>query len=290
MNHVLLKFGIRAIGFDALDAEASIARILEDDSVKERLAMIYIETPANPTNALVDIAYCAAVADTYSTADRPVKVAVDNTYMGPLWQQPLKHGADLVMYSATKYIGGHSDLIAGAVLGSKADIQRVKGLRTFLGNMCSPHTGWLLMRSLETLKVRMDQQQVNAQHIADFLRGHEKVEKVHYLGLLDAEKDQQQYVIYEKQCLGSGAMVSFDIKGGEKEAFRFLNSLKLIKLAVSLGGTESLAEHPYTMTHTDIPDAEKDRIGISDQLVRLSIGVENYEDLIADLQDAFEVV
>src|SRR5690606_211609 len=210
-----------------------------------QLAMIYLETPANPTNALVDIEVCREVGDIYQSEERDVIVVVDNTYMGPIWQHPLQHGADLVIYSATKYIGGHSDLIAGAVLGRQSLMTRVKTLRTFLGNMAGPWTGWLLMRSLETLKVRMEQQTKNAQEIAIFLNGHPKVKKVFYLGLLQPE--DPQYKIYKKQYSAPGAMLSFEVKGNEEEAFRFLNKLKLIRLAVSLGGTESLAEHPANM-------------------------------------------
>jgi methionine-gamma-lyase len=283
MNHVLKKFGITAIGFQADTTENELANLIQSHKV----GMIYIETPANPTNSLFDIQMCADLARHFSSEGNEIMVAVDNTYMGPIWQHPLKLGADIVMYSATKYIGGHSDIIAGAVLGSKSIISRVKTLRTFLGNMCSPHTGWMLLRSLETLKVRMDQQQLNAVKVADYLHNHPNVRKVYYLGLLDAEKDKQQHAIMRKQCIGPGAMLSFDINGGKKEAFGFLNHLHLIKLAVSLGSTESLAEHPASMTHTDIPDDEKLRYGISTSLIRLSIGVENADDLIADIEQAF---
>jgi methionine-gamma-lyase len=211
---------------------------------------------------------------------------VDNTYMGPLWQHPLKHGADLVLYSATKYIGGHSDLIAGAVLGKSKFMKRVRTLRTFLGNMAGPWTGWLLMRSLETLKVRMSKQAENTVEIADFLAKHPKVEKVYYLGHL--KEGTSQYTIFKKQLSSAGAMLSFDIKGGEAEAFKFLNHLKLIKLAVSLGSTESLAEHPATMTHSDVSKEDKESIGISEKLIRLSIGVEHPTDIIWDIEQALE--
>jgi methionine-gamma-lyase len=208
--------------------------------------------------------------------------------MGPIWQHPLELGADLVIYSATKYIAGHSDLIAGAVSGSKQLIQRVKVLRTFFGNLPSPNTGWLLMRSLETMKIRMEQQQANAKLIAQYLSKHPKVAKVYYLGLL--EKGTAQWDIFNEQCKGEGAMLSFDIVGGEKEAFAFLNHLKLIQLAVSLGSTESLAEHPATMTHIDIPENEKKIMNITSSLVRLSVGVEHADDLIADIEKALEKV
>ena len=166
---------------------------------------------------------------------------------------------------------------------------RIKRMRTFLGNMAGPWTGWLLMRSLETLKVRMDRQESNAQKVAAWLLEQDLVEDVLYLGLLD-ESQAEQYSIFKKQCVGTGAMVSFRIKGGEAESFKFLNSLKLVKLAVSLGGTESLAEHPATMTHIDVPEAERAQLGITANLVRLSVGVEDTNDLCRDLAQAFDAV
>ena len=285
IKHVLTKYGIHVLPFDAKDSQEDIERRLNESQHGDKLAMVYIETPANPTNALIDIEMCKTIAKSKSTDDREVLLAVDNTYMGPVWQHPLKHGADLVVYSATKYIGGHSDVIAGAVLGNTELMGRIKVMRTFLGNQTSPNTGWLLMRSLETLKIRMDKQAENAKHVAKFLAGHPKVEKVYYLGMLDGKQQE----IFEKQCSAAGAMVSFDIKGGEAEAFQFLNSLKLIKLAVSLGGTESLAEHPASMTHAGVDKTERESHDITDQLIRISIGIENYTDIINDLKQAFAV-
>ena len=168
IEHFLSKIGVHTAGFSPGATEEEIIMVIEQTGMAHKLKMIYLETPANPTNDLIDIDTCGKIAKNYSKADEQVLVAVDNTYMGPLWQHPLKHGADLVLYSATKYIGGHSDLIAGAVLGNKELMIQVKTLRTFLGNMVSPHTGWLLLRSLETLKVRMEQQTKNAQEIATF--------------------------------------------------------------------------------------------------------------------------
>ncbi|MGB2398630.1 MAG: PLP-dependent transferase, partial [Flavobacteriaceae bacterium] len=213
---------------------------------------------------------------------------VDNTYMGPLWSSPLKFGSDLVIYSATKYIGGHSDLIAGAVLGNSEVMQRVKVLRTFLGNMPSPHTCWLLLRSLETLKVRMEQQAETTHHIANYLKEHSKVKALHYLGFLDDDSNKQ--ALYQRQYTSAGAMIAFELAGGEKEAFQFLNHLKLIKLAVSLGGTESLAQHPATMTHAGVAVQIKERIGITSGLIRLSVGLEHHEDLIKDIVAALDVI
>lgn len=286
IHHFLPKIGVDSLGFQPNQTKEEIIESLQESGKADKLAMIYIETPANPTNEIVDIAACAEIAKLFSTEVCPVKVAVDNTYMGPLWSHPLDHGADLVLYSATKYIGGHSDLIAGAVLGHTDELSRVKTLRTFLGNMPSPHTCWLLLRSLETLKVRMDQQQQNAQQVADFLTSHDKVERVHYLGLI-TPKDPS-YEVYKRQYSSPGAMISFDIKGGEAEAFQFLNGLKLIKLAVSLGSTESLAQHPATMTHVGMDDTEKHMLGVTENLVRISIGIEHAADLIFDISSALD--
>lgn len=287
INHFLKKLNIQAIGFHATDSKEEIIERIKSTGRADRLTMIHIETPANPTNALIDIEMCAEIKAYFTTEEKPVILSVDNTYMGPLWQHPLKHGADLVLYSATKYIGGHSDVIAGACLGSKALMARVKGLRTFLGNMAGPWTGWLLMRSLETLKVRMEEQARNAEFVANYLAKHPKVEKVYYLGFIENEREKE---ILKRQYTSNGAMIAFDIKGGEKEAFQFLDSLELIKLAVSLGGTESLAEHPQTMTHADVPMEDKQVMHISEKLIRLSVGVENYNDLIADIEQALERV
>lgn len=289
VHHLLPKFGIEVLGFHPRANRADLEKLLRESGKSDRLAMIYLETPANPTNDLVDISMCREVADQFGMPDRRSLVAVDNTYLGPLWQHPLKHGADLVLYSATKYIGGHSDVIAGACLGSEALMTRVKTLRTFLGNMIAPYTGWLLLRSLETLKLRMEKQAENAQIVAIRLQNHPKVAKVYYLGLL-SQAEGEAYETYKKQCTSPGAMVSFELNGGEAEAFAFLNHLKLVKLAVSLGSTESLAQHPASMTHAGVAPEDKLAFGITDSLVRLSVGVEHVEDLWWDLEQALGMV
>lgn len=288
LKHILPRFGIRPVGFKAGAGPDEIERALRQRDTAGRLGMIYVETPANPTNALVDIAACAELARRHSTAERRVLLAVDNTFLGPLWQHPLKHGADLVLYSATKYIGGHSDVIAGVCLGPADLIGQVKTMRTILGTMAGAHTGWLLLRSLETLKLRMTSQMKNARYVANFLAEHPKVERVYYLGHL-TEADPQ-FAVYRRQCLAPGSMISFEIVGGEAQAFRFLNALKMIKLAVSLGGTESLAEHPASMTHSDVDPEERVDLGITERMVRLSVGVEHPEDQIADLEQALDAV
>ncbi|UKN00567.1 cystathionine gamma-synthase family protein [Paracrocinitomix mangrovi] len=282
IKHILDKYGIEVIGFYPHQEKEEIMEMVKQSGKADKIAMVYVETPANPTNDIIDIEMCVELAKEYSTDERKTYVAVDNTYMGPLWQHPLKFGADLVLYSATKYIGGHSDVIAGACLGNKEVITRMKTMRTFLGNMAGPWTGWLLMRSLETLKVRMDKQAENAKAVADFLSLHPKIEKVYYLGYLEGKNKE----IFDRQCEGAGAMVSFDVVGGEKEAFKLINRLKLIKLAVSLGSTESLIQHPGTMTHAGVSEEDKEKLNITPSLVRLSVGVENPVDLIHDLEQA----
>ncbi len=287
-EHVFPRFGIHVVGFNAGTGREEIESILKKSGHAGSLKMVFIETPANPTNALVDIEECVGIAGKYSRADWQVPVVVDNTFLGPLFQHPLKCGADLVIYSATKYIGGHSDVVAGVCLGSEKWVGPIRTLRTFLGTMCSPLDCWLLLRSLETLKLRMTCQAKNAQIVADYLASHPKVERVHFLGHVD-EKNPQ-YKVFQKQCLGTGGIISFDVRGGEKEAFKWLNALELIHIAVSLGGTESLAQHPASMTHADVSPEARARQGIGEGMIRLSIGVENPEDLIADLKQAFEAL
>ncbi len=284
LAHVLPTLGIETMTFSPEDTEEDLLAKVQATGKADKLAMIYLETPANPTNHLFDIALAARVTALLRTEEKKVCVAVDNTYMGPLWQKPLQHGADLVVYSATKYLSGHSDVIAGAVLGAKAWMQPIKTLRTFLGNMGNPHDCWLLLRSLETLKVRMDRQLETAKQVADYLAQHPAVAHVHYLGLLPEGSPAAQ--VYARQCLAPGAMLSFELHGGEAEAFAFLNSLHLVKLAVSLGSTESLAQHPRSMTHAGVAPETCEKMGISAALVRLSVGVEHPADLIADLAQA----
>jgi methionine-gamma-lyase len=281
IEKVLVQYGIKAYGIKGGSTFEEIKKFIEKENIQNSLSMVYLETPANPTNELVDIEAFSKIAKNYSTPNKKVITAVDNTFLGPLWQSPIKHGADLVLYSATKFIGGHSDLIAGVCLGEAGLMKRVKTLRTFLGSVPDAWTSWLMLRSLETLKVRMTAQAQNAKKIAEFLQAHKNVEKVYYPGLL--KESDPQYKIYKNQCTSAGSIISFDVVGGEKEAFKFLNQLKIFHLAVSLGGTESLAEHPYSMTHADVPAEEKKFYGFNDQMIRLSVGIEDVDDLILDL-------
>ncbi len=288
IRNILPEYGVKSIEFEA-GGEIPTLPSIEEATKAGRVAVIYAETPANPTNALIDLKACVALADEIAalTGHRPV-VMVDNTFLGPLWQKPLELGVDLVIYSLTKYIAGHSDVVAGAVSGSMDKIAPVQGFRTILGTMCDPHTGWLIMRSMETLKLRMTASNENAATIADFLNQHSKVGKVYYLGYLT--QADASYSVYKEQCIAPGSTFSFDISGGEAEAFKFLNSLKIIKLAVSLGGTETLIEHPFAMTHADVPDDVKLRQGITPSMVRISVGIEDTGDLVADLEQALEQI
>jgi len=288
LRHILPEFNIETVGFRAGEGEDAMKAAIRSKKASKRLAAVLIETPANPTNDLVDIEACARIAKEHAPKDKVAPVIVDNTFLGPVWQQPLRHGADLVIYSATKFIGGHSDVIAGACLGPLNLVNRVRALRTFLGTMCTPWTGWMLMRSLETLKLRMTSQMKNARYVADFLADHPKVQNVSYLGHI--REDHPQHDLYRKQCIGPGSIVSFEVVGGEAEAFKLLNNLRLVKLAVSLGGTESLAEHPATMTHADVTPEDQISMGITPALVRLSVGVEHSEDLVADLEEALKSI
>ncbi len=285
LGRILPQFAVTPVGFPAEGGRKAMEEAVEKARAIGPVAALYLETPANPTNGLVDIGRARELAEGLGGAGtkRPV-VIVDNTMLGPLHQTPLKHGADLVVTSLTKYVGGHSDLIAGGCSGAAAALDPIRGMRTILGTMCDPHTGWLLMRSLETLKLRMTASAEGARKVAGFLSSHPAVASVWYLGSLP--EDHPDRDVYQRQCTSAGSTFSFEVKGGEAEAFAVLDRLEVFKLAVSLGGTESLAEHPGTMTHSDIEPEEQMRLGITPALIRLSVGIENPDDLIADLDQA----
>jgi methionine-gamma-lyase len=290
---ILSRFGISFLDFPAGAAPAEVEAMLEEaqalaKSKGGKVAIIYLESPANPTNALVDVeGVAAARKSVFGMGDGVPPIAIDNTFLGPLWQQPLNHGADLVVYSLTKYAGGHSDLVAGGVLGKQAWIDPIRMMRNTIGTICDPNTAWMLLRSLETLELRMNRAGENAEAVCAFLAQHPKVEGLGYLGMI---KDSRQQDIYERHCTGAGSTFSVFIKGGEAECFAFLDALKIAKLAVSLGGTETLASHPAAMTHLSVPQERKDRLGITDNLVRISVGIENPDDLIADFEQALTAV
>lgn len=273
------KLGIKYVGFKNSNFKEKLREIIKSG---EKPAMVFIESPANPTNDLVDIAMCRKLTKKYGSL-----IVVDNTFLGPIFQHPLKLGADISMYSATKYIGGHSDVLAGACVGSHKYIDALKQARSTLGCVLSPDSASRLLRSLQTLELRMNKEMENACIIAKELNAHPKISKVYFLDLLGlGGANNTDYQIYLKQCLAPGSVISFDIKGGQKSAYKFLNSLRLFKLAVSLGSTESLAQHPYSMTHAGVPAEHKLAMGITQNMIRLSIGIEHHDDLIRDLEQA----
>ncbi|WP_420387801.1 aminotransferase class I/II-fold pyridoxal phosphate-dependent enzyme [Roseivirga sp.] len=280
-----VQFGIEWAEFEPGASAEDIRQLIKAHPKAGRLKMIYLETPANPTLSLTDIEMIKDLRD--ELAPEAI-IAVDNTYMGPVFQKPLAHGADLNLYSATKYIGGHSDIIAGAASGSEKVIREVKKKRAILGNTASPFTSWLLSRSMETIGLRMEKQASNAQQLAEFLNGHSKVRATHYLGLLDSS--DPLYPLFKKQNTSGGAMIAFEVDGGQQEAFRFLNALNLAHLAISLGSTETLVSHPFTMSSSNMDEADRLKNGITPALIRVSVGIENLQDLIKDFDQALNSI
>ena len=289
IDKIMARFGVGYVDFPAGASREELDEVMAQSKAKGRVAMIYLESPANPTNALVDVeAVAAARAAAFAGQAELPPIAIDNTFLGPLWAKPLAQGADISVYSLTKYAGGHSDLVAGGLVGKRALLDKVRLMRNTMGGICDPNTAWMLMRSFETLELRMTRAGESAEKVCEYLRDHPKVEKVGYLGFL--EEGSRQADIYKRHCTGAGSTFSLYLKGGEREAFAFLDSLKIAKLAVSLGGTETLASAPAAMTHLSVPDERKAALGISDNLVRISIGVEKAEDLIADFENALRAV
>jgi methionine-gamma-lyase len=284
-RHLLPAFNIRTVAFPAGSTREEMERVVAGDPT---VKVIYIESPANPTNILSDIPAARELADQHSTAGRRILVIVDNTFMGPIFTKPLRNGAHILVYSATKFFGGHSDLVAGVAMGSKELVGQIKVTRTILGSNSDPDTAWLIHRSLGTLQLRMEKQEQSTSRIVEFLRSHPKVVKVAYPG--SREMGARQVELWRRQCTGTGSVVSFCVKGGEPEAFRVLDAMNHVKVAVSLGGIESLIEHPATMTHSDMTAEEKAHTGITDNMVRLSVGLEDTEDLIEDLRQALDTL
>jgi len=281
----LAGFGIAAEGFSDGTSKAAIDAAADAAMARGKVSVIMVETPSNPLNSLVDLAAIRATADRIGAAQgqRPV-IACDNTMIGPVFQQPLAHGVDVALYSLTKYVGGHSDLIAGAAVGSRAQLRPIRLLRGAIGTQLDPHSCWMLGRSLETLSLRMHAAARNAEAVAGFLEAHPRVTAVHALNHLGEGSPARR--VYDAQCSGPGSNFGIEIAGGQTEAFRVLNALRIFKLAVSLGGTESLANHPASTTHSGVPAETRARIGVTDGLIRLSIGIESADDLIADLAQA----
>jgi methionine-gamma-lyase len=251
----------------------------------QNLRLVFVETPANPILTMTDIGTAASASKQHP--DSPF-VVVDNTFLGPSFQHPLTHGADLVVYSATKYLSGFSDMLAGIVLARDEDlIEQLHGMRAIIGNILQPDECWMLDGRLPTVSLRMNRQSKNAQRIAENLAGHKKIEQVHYPTLFE---DPEQIRIRDAQCEFPGAIFSVELKGGKQAAFDFLRNLQIARNAVSLGGVESLVCHPSTTTHSEMSDEDKRQFGVSDSLVRFSVGIEDWRDLLHDFHQALDAV
>lgn len=288
-ENILPRYGIKVIQVAGGDDTPQLMREAAEKVGKEKVKMLYTESPANPSNIMIDMREIAQLAKELSAeTNNRVITAVDNTFLGPVFQRPTECGIDLVLYSATKFIGGHSDLIAGLVSGPADLMAQVNEYRTILGTMANPFTGWLLLRSLETLSIRMRRQSKSAVKIAEVLKEHPKVKRVVFPSLF--EEGTRQYEIFHRQCTGPGSLIAFEVEGGEEAAFKVLDAFKVCRLAVSLGGTESLVEHPMSMTHSDVPPEELNRFGVTSGMIRMSVGIEHLSDLKRDIKHALSVL
>lgn len=276
VNDILPQYGVKVTLVDTSNLDNI------ENAMKPNTKVVYVETPANPTLKLVDLEGAARIAHKHGA-----RLIVDNTFMSPNLQRPIEHGADVVVHSATKYIGGHGDVVAGIIAGPKEllDTMRIPYLKDF-GGIIGPFDAWLLLRGLKTLGLRMERHCHNAMKVAEYLEGHPMIEKVYYPGL----KSHPQHELAKKQMDGFGGMICFEVKGGLEAGKVLMNSVRLITLAVSLGCVDSLIEHPASMTHSPVPREERLKAGITDGLVRLSVGLEDVEDIIGDLDQALKKV
>jgi len=279
LNHGMTRYGVEVTFVDTSDLEQVKANL------KENTVCVYLETPANPNLKISDIQAVAELAHAYNPA---IQVVCDNTFASPYLQRPLELGADVVVHSATKYLNGHGDVIAGFVVGTEAFINEVKmfGLKDMTGATLGPFEAFLIMRGLKTMEIRMERHCANAKRVAEYLVKQEKVERVYYPGL----ETHPGYEIAKKQMQDFGAMISFEVKGGKEGGMKFVNSLSMIPIAVSLGDAETLVQHPASMTHSVYTEEELKAAGISAGLIRLSVGLENAEDIIADLELGFSKI
>lgn len=276
ISEILPQYGVEVTMVDTTDPKNIEA------AMKPNTKVVYVETPANPTLSIVDLRKVAEISHRHGA-----KLVVDNTFMSPYFQRPIELGADIVVHSATKYIGGHGDVIGGIVVGKKEVIDNIRMpyLKDF-GGVMAPFDAWLLLRGLKTLGVRMERHNANAQKVAEFLEAHPLIERVDYPGL----PSHPQHDLAKEQMDGFGGMISFELKGGIEAGKTLMNSVKMISLAVSLGCVDSLIQHPASMTHSPVPREERLKAGITDGLVRLSVGIEGVEDIIADLEQALDQV
>ena len=278
MCHGLTRFGIDVTFVDTSNLDEV------KNAMKENTRVVYLETPANPNLKIVDIEALAKIAHTNPNT----LVIVDNTFATPYMQKPLTLGADVVVHSVTKYINGHGDVIAGLVITNKALADQIRfiGLKDMTGAVLGPQDAYYIIRGMKTFEIRMERHCKNARRVVEFLNNHPKIERVYYPGL----ETHPGYEIAKKQMKDFGAMISFELKGGFEAGKTLLNSLKLCSLAVSLGDTETLIQHPASMTHSPYTKEEREAAGITDGLVRLSVGLENVEDIIADLEQGLEKI
>ena len=286
IGKVLPGWGIRPVPFTDGTAEEPLLRALEEAARQGPVKMVYLETPANPTNAMIDLALARATVDAWAkTYGHMPLVVCDNTMLGPVFQTPLAHGVDICVYSLTKYVGGHSDLIAGGITGSKELLKPIRQTRSAFGFQLDPHSCWMLSRSMETLSLRMERAAVSGRNVAAWLAGNDILP----CAVLHPEigGDPGIAAIYARQCTGPGSTFAFVVADDRALSFRILNALQLFKLAVSLGGTESLVCHPASTTHSGVPQAVRDAAGVTEGLIRLSVGLEHPDDLIRDLAQAF---
>jgi len=276
-------YGLFSTLFPKLGIEVSFVDTTNQKSVSTSLRkntkMIFLETPANPTMAVSDIAATGKIA-----REAGALLVVDNTFATPCFQRPLELGADIVVESCTKYIGGHGDLLGGVAVASEELIQKMKQPSLLTGGTMGTHEAWLCLRGLKTLHLRMERHQENALQLARFLQYHPKVERVNYPGLAS----HPQHLIAARQMSGYGGMLSFEVKGGVEAGRKLMNSLELCSLAVSLGSVDTLVEHPASMTHAVMPKEMREQLGITDGLVRVSVGVEGIEDIVADLEQGLD--
>lgn len=276
LNHGISRYGVEVTFVDAANLDEVRA------AMKENTKVVYLETPANPDLKLVDIEAVAKIGHEVEGC----MVIVDNTFCTPYIQRPLELGADVVVHSATKYLNGHGDVIAGFVVGKKEFIDQVRlfGVKDMTGAVLSPFDAYLIMRGMKTLQIRMDRHTKNAMEVAKFLESHENVELVNYPGL----ESFPQYELAQKQMDMPGGMIAFEVKGGLEAGKKLLNSLELCTLAVSLGDCETLIQHPASMTHSPYTPEERAEAGISEGLIRISVGLEDAEDIIADLKQGLD--
>ena len=286
VDRFLAAWGVRSHVIEDALAEESIGACLERAAAQGPVRVCYLETPANPTNALVDLAAVRRALDVFAArhGERPVAVC-DNTMLGPIFQQPAAHGIDLSVYSLTKYVGGHSDLVAGGITGSRELVARIRAVRGTLGTQLDPHSSWMLTRSMETLVLRMRRAAATGTAAARWLAA-QGVRVLHP----ELSTDPTYQAVYRRQCSGPGSTFAIELAGGRAAAFRFINALALFRRAVSLGGTESLVCHPASTTHSGVPAEVRDKTGVSEGLVRISIGLEHEEDLIEDLRGALAAI